>query len=920
MKSTDEDTRHDDADWLRQIAETEARHSLREAVAASFSTRGTSEATSRWAGRHDTLRLRLRLRRLGVPEHELDERFSLTPSFRPLGEVRPRGLSEAAPSDEEWLERVLGSDDMVDAPQFLEAGARAARPVARIHIRSTSGAERGFGTGFLISPRLLLTNNHVLKDLAASTASLAQFNYHRPVGGTPQPEMNFALRPQDFFVTDARLDFTLVAVAPVAADGSPLSQFGWLPSFAGDEPILVDERVNIIQHPGGRTKQVALRDNVVKDILDDFIHYEADTEPGSSGAPVFNDQWQLVALHHSGVPRKNSAGQILTRDGDLWSREMGEQRIDWVANEGVRLSRIIEFVRAASLDSPLARQLRDEWLLAADQASVSPSPALVGLYTPGRPTTPPDRPATTPVGPANPAVGSASGEVGLQSTVAVRPAEAAATLSLQAATLNAGESQTITIPLTITLTLGGVAAAVPAEASTFSESVSGTDLSYHLLALDAAGQERSDQPGGLASQRILNELQRQPITDVILFSHGWRGDVPAAREQYQGWLKAMAGCEADRRAIRVQRPGFRPLLIGIHWPSEPWGDEQLGANVSFGTEAAATTARQVDDYAASLGDSPRVRAAIANVLAAVDRDAIESPYGPDELPADLLAAYRELDAAVALPKSGIGGAPGADWDAFDPVGIYQTFREHPVETEALSFGFGSKIRDALLAPLRMMSFWKMKDRARLIGEQALHPFLATLQRAVGTRDVRFHLAGHSFGCIVTSASIAGAPDSDPLPRPVDSLSLLQGALSLWGYCSSIPHATGKAGYFHRLIAQGLVRGPIVTSQSEHDTAVGTLYPRAAQVAGQLEFAPETLPKYGAIGAFGIRGPGLRLVDLKMLPANRDYGFDAGHVYNVEGSAYINQGGGLSGAHSDIRKPEVAHLVWQAIRAGADLNR
>ncbi len=895
----------DDIDWLQQISDTETRFSSRETEAPSFSTRGMPDNASPLVQKNDPDRIRLRLQQFGIPDLDLDELLSPVPSFRPLGDARPRGLSGAAPETEDWLERVLGSNDMVDAPHFLEAGARAARPIARIHIRAASGADRGFGTGFLISPRLLLTNNHVLKDIAASTASLAQFNYHRPLGGTVQPELNFALRPQEFFLTDARLDFTVVAIEPLAADGSPLSEFGWIPTFAGDEPILIEERVNIIQHPGGRTKQVALRDNVVTDILDDFIHYEADTEPGSSGAPVFNDQWQLVALHHSGVPRKNSAGQILTRDGGIWSREMGEQRIDWIANEGVRISRILAFVRAASLDSAVAQRLRDQLVQSIVPTGTALPSNPIGLYTP-----PAARPTPNPADkPAN----QASGEVGRQSTVTIGPAEAGATLSLQTATLASGESQTISIPLTITLSLGGVAAAAPPPASLVSESVSGTDLSYHLLAFDAAGKERSDQPGGLTSKQILSELQSQPITDVVLFSHGWRGDVPAAREQYQGWLKAMAGCEADLRAIRQQRPGFRPLLIGIHWPSEPWGDEQLGASPSFGIEAAATTARLVDDYAESLGDTPRVRAAIGNVLAAVERDSVASAYGPDHLPDDLLAAYRELDAAVALPKSGIAGAPGADWDAFDPDGIYQTFRDHPVETDAVAFGLGSRIRDSLLAPLRMMSFWKMKDRARLIGEQAIHPFLAAMQRAVGTRDVRFHLAGHSFGCIVTSAAIAGAPGSVPLPRPVDSLSLLQGALSLWGYCSNIPHADGKSGYFHRLISQGLVRGPIVTSQSEHDTAVGTLYPRAAQVAGQIEFAPETPPKYGAIGTFGIRGPGLRVVDLTMLPANQDYPLLAGQVHNVDGSAYINEGGGLSGAHSDIRKPEVAHLVWQAIR-------
>ena len=35
------------------------------------------------------------------------------------------------------------------------------------------------------------------------------------------------------------------------------------------------------------------------------------------------------------------------------------------------------------------------------------------------------------------------------------------------------------------------------------------------------------------------------------------------------------------------------------------------------------------------------------------------------------------------------------------------------------------------------------------------------------------------------------------------------------------------------------------------------------------------------------------------------------VYNLESSRYIREGGGLSGAHNDIARPEVAHAVWQA---------
>ena len=83
-------------------------------------------------------------------------------------------------------------------------------------------------------------------------------------------------------------------------------------------------------------------------------------------------------------------------------------------------------------------------------------------------------------------------------------------------------------------------------------------------------------------------------------------------------------------------------------------------------------------------------------------------------------------------------------------------------------------------------------------------------------------------------------------------------------------------------------GPLITTQSEHDRAVGTMYPLAAGVARQVAFAPGELPKYGALGTFGVRGPGAEIVDMDMLPADGSYHFAAGKVYNLNSSQYISK--------------------------------
>jgi len=253
----------------------------------------------------------------------------------------------------------------------------------------------------------------------------------------------------------------------------------------------------------------------------------------------------------------------------------------------------------------------------------------------------------------------------------------------------------------------GVSFEISAAASTaVGESVSGTDLRYYLLAYDESNRERTDGSGKPVSRRVLEALEQEPITDVMLFSHGWLGDVPAARRQYGNWLAAMAANAADRQRMRQRRPGFRPLLIGLHWPSQPWGDENLqGGSVSFAAPLGVDVAARVDDFASRLGDTPQVRAALQTIL-----QAAASGAEPEELPADVADAYRDLDRSLGLDKQGPAAAPGQDREAFDPEAVYQDAR---LDSASADLSFGWFNRDTLLAPLRTLSFWKMKDRSRL---------------------------------------------------------------------------------------------------------------------------------------------------------------------------------------------------------------
>src|SRR2546428_12477860 len=101
-----------------------------------------------------------------------------------------------------------------------------------------------------------------------------------------------------------------------------------------------------------------------------------------------------------------------------------------------------------------------------------------------------------------------------------------------------------------------------------------TNLTYYLIAYDADGNERSDDPDGLMSQRILEVLRNEPVTDVFLLCQGWQTDLPAARQQYTAWISAMAQCTDDIQQLQRERPAFQPLFIGLHWPSLAWADEE----------------------------------------------------------------------------------------------------------------------------------------------------------------------------------------------------------------------------------------------------------------------------------------------------------------------------------------------------------
>jgi endonuclease G len=255
-------------------------------------------------------------------------------------------------------ERIIGNSDLLDF-NYLELAIAVGRGVARIRLSN------GFGTGFLVGPGLIMTNHHVIGDEGAALSASAQFDYQDNASGELLSRHDYRLNPTSFFMTDPALDFTIVGLERESNRGRSVSAYPWLKLIADLGKGQKGESVSIIQHPRGGLKQIALRENEIIDIpggVADFLYYTTDTEPGSSGSPCFNDQWEIIALHHSGVPKRNSQGEILRTDGKVWRKEIDpDALVNWVCNEGARASAMVAALKAAVL-RPEWSDLREEML------------------------------------------------------------------------------------------------------------------------------------------------------------------------------------------------------------------------------------------------------------------------------------------------------------------------------------------------------------------------------------------------------------------------------------------------------------------------------------------------------------------------------------------------------------------------------
>lgn len=217
-------------------------------------------------------------------------------------------------------------------------------PVGRIFQVPDPGIEiNAFGSGFLVAPNILLTNNHVLPYASAAEGVAVNFKYEYNQFRQRTSGSLYRLDPDTFFLSDQLLDYTFIYVQEIEmGGGAPLRDLGFLKLIRTKGKIVLKDPINIVQYPQGGPKQYATENNFVEDILEQegFIQYTTDTDEASSGSPAGNKHWEVAALHHSGIAMTVN-GKVWSRFNRPWDPSMTDEDKVYVANEGVSISSIL---------------------------------------------------------------------------------------------------------------------------------------------------------------------------------------------------------------------------------------------------------------------------------------------------------------------------------------------------------------------------------------------------------------------------------------------------------------------------------------------------------------------------------------------------------------------------------------------------
>lgn len=238
------------------------------------------------------------------------ERLRAELSAEPDTRAELERLKQPVPqSDGIHPEMVFGTDSFESYTWYMD-GARRCLLVGRIG----RGGNSGCGTGFLLPGTVLddrlgndwylLTNAHVVNKTGASNALMPfevvvqfealdqtqKFKGLKLVWSSPETELDTTI----LRFTDQDQQRLTSLLAAHGVEAYPLA--GGLPPADRKPP----EKLYVIGYPGGGMLQLSFRDNELLDHQEPKVHYRTPTTGGSSGSPVFDRNWQLIAIHHGG--------------------------------------------------------------------------------------------------------------------------------------------------------------------------------------------------------------------------------------------------------------------------------------------------------------------------------------------------------------------------------------------------------------------------------------------------------------------------------------------------------------------------------------------------------------------------------------------------------------------------------------------
>ncbi|AZK98273.1 serine-threonine protein kinase [Streptomyces tsukubensis] len=449
------------------------------------------------------------------------------------------------------------------------------------------------------------------------------------------------------------------------------------------------------------------------------------------------------------------------------------------------------------------------------------------------------------------------------------------------------------------------------------------------------------------------------VTDLVMFAHGRNHSPVAAREMYEGFFAALP--ELVGRGVR---PGF----AGVGWPSMTFPDEPPGrpgvsgrlpgppagggaagekvaGPVTAGGEGLDPTVRQslvslfpghretVARMGALLAERPESAAAVtefgrlARRLAEAPAGGLESACFTDDLPGDeqgppallfedplsLCRRFAGVLERVESEAAGAGfrGAPGPGGEDPGRLGAGRGGLWHGGAGPAgvCRASGAPQVWRGARELLRQTTYYALKRRAGAVGELGLGPLLGQLARS--RPALRVHLVGHGQGARLVAFALRGLPDG---VRTVKSVTLLQGAFSHYAFATALPHAPGRSGALRAM--EHRVDGPVVACHSRYDSALGALYPVASAPAHDGHSpvpAGSGDPRWWAMGHSGIHGvEGTVRLSLDEALAE---GLPRSGCVSVDASSVVRDGAPPSGAHADVRRPELARLVVTAGRLG-----